>query len=101
MSSRRSRSGGSFTGYDVDPVVQVFPEAPLGHHFSEVLVRRGNDADVGFDFLEAADAPEAPLLQHAQQLDLHHLAHLPDFIEEDGAALRGLDQAPSCWCRRP
>jgi hypothetical protein len=36
--------------------------------------------------LVAADRSDRPLLQHPQQLDLHLQRHLPDLVEEDGAA---------------
>ena len=50
--------------------------------------------------LEAADAPEPALLQHPQQLDLHHRAHLADLVEEHRAALGDLEQALLVRCRR-
>ena len=77
---------------DVDAVVEVFAEPPLGDRLGQVLVGRGDDADVGLQLLEPADAPEPPLLQHAQQLDLHHRAHLADLVEEDRALLGHLEQ---------
>ena len=77
---------------DVEAVVQVLAEPALGDGLGQVLVGGGDDPDVGLQFLEAADAAEAPLLQHAQQLHLHHRAHLADLVEEDGALLGDLEQ---------
>ena len=70
---------------DVDPVEQVFPERALGDHLRQVPVGGGDHADVRLDLLGAAEAPVLPFLQHAEQLDLHELAHLADLVEENRA----------------
>ena len=93
MSSRRSRSARQLHRDDVDAVVKVLAEPPFGHQLRQILVGRRHDADVRLDLFEPADAPEAPLLQHAQQLHLHHRRHLADLVEENRAALRDFDQA--------
>ena len=43
--------------------------------------------------LGAADALEAPLLQHAQQLGLHRRRHVADLVEEERAAVGQLEPA--------
>ena len=55
---------------DVEPVVEVLAEALLLHHMAEVLVRRGDDADVHADRLGGAEPLELAFLQHAQDLRL-------------------------------
>ena len=45
-----------------------------------------------FELFDAAEPAELPLLQHAQQLHLHHRRHLADFVEEQRALLGRLDQ---------
>ena len=77
---------------DVDPIEQVFAKTAVGNPLRQILVGRRDHPDVGFHFLEAADAPEFPLLEHAQELHLHHAAHLPDLVQEYRPALRDLDE---------
>src|SRR5690606_30842105 len=57
----------------------------------EIAVRCGKDPHVRAPALRAADTLEYPLLQHAQQLHLHIEAHVPDLVEEQGAAVRELE----------
>ena len=93
MSSARSRSGGSATGNDVQPVVEILAELPARDHLREVAVGRRDDAHVDADRLVAADALELALLQHAQQLDLGLERQLADLVEEQRAAVRQLEAA--------
>ena len=76
----------------VDPVEEILAEPPFGDEPGEILIGGGDHPDVGLQLLEAADAAEAPLLQHAEQLHLHHGAHLADLIQEDRPALGDLEQ---------
>ena len=49
---------------DVDPVEQILAETPVGDELRQILIRRGDDADVGLHFLKTADLwrrPEASL----------------------------------------
>ena len=43
--------------------------------------------------LLAADAPNDAVLEHAQQLRLQRQRHLGEFVEEERAAVRDLEQA--------
>ncbi len=52
------------------------------------------------NLLGTADAADRPLLQNAQQLDLHREARVSDFIQKDRALVRNLEQVPSCLPRR-
>ena len=45
------------------------------------------------NFLGAADAADGPLLQNAQQLDLHRETRLSDFVQENRALIRNLKQS--------
>src|SRR3546814_1513227 len=56
-------------------------------------MRRRNDANIDAAHLAAADADDRPILQHAEQLDLHVEAHVADFVEEERAALARLEMA--------
>jgi hypothetical protein len=56
-------------------------------------VCRGDDTDVDLDAVVAAQRLDRPFLQHAQQLCLCGLRQLGDFVQEQGAAVRGLEAA--------
>ena len=56
-------------------------------------MRRRDDAHVDRERLGAADALERALLEHAQQLGLRLGRHVADLVEEDRAAVRGLEAA--------
>ena len=48
---------------------------------------RRDHANVDLRRLRGADGLEGPLLEHPEQLDLQGGAHVPDLVEEDGAAV--------------
>ncbi len=56
-------------------------------------MRGGDDAHIALELQRTAHPLEHPLLQHAQQLDLHRQAHVADFIEEQRAAFGQLEPA--------
>ena len=70
MSSTRSRSGGTRSRDDVEPVVQVLAERAFLDRLLEVHVGRRDEAEVGPDRPRAADALDLALLDRAQQLRL-------------------------------
>ena len=78
---------------DVEAEEQVVAEAALGDAARQVLVRRGQDADVERLRLVAADRQHLVVLQHAQQLDLHRQRDVGQLVEEDGAAVGQGEQA--------
>ena len=77
----------------VQAIVEVLPEAAFLDQAEEVLVRRGEDPHVDFPGLSGADHADFLLLQHPQELDLHGEAGLADLVQEDRAAVRGLEEA--------
>ena len=93
MSSRRSRSDGSLDGEDVQPVIEVFAEAALGHLLGQIAVGGRDDAHVDLDRALGADRIDLALLQRAQQLDLHVERQLADLVQEQGAAVGLLELA--------
>jgi len=97
MSLRRSRSGGDLQPHRADPVEEVLAERGVGRARLHRLERRRQHARVGAQGRLAADALEGAVLEHAQQLGLQWDLEVADLVEEDGAAVRGLE-APS---RRP
>src|SRR5205823_3027612 len=80
-------------GEDIEAVVEVLAHPPVADGLLRIAVRRGDDARVDVDLLVAADAPELPLLEHAQELDLQLDRHLRDLVEKDRAALGHLEVA--------
>jgi dipeptidyl aminopeptidase/acylaminoacyl peptidase len=76
---------------DVEAIVEILTEAPLGDAGLEVAVRGRHDANVDVDLAIAADGPHLALLQHAQELGLERERHLADLVEEERALL-GLDE---------
>ncbi len=84
----------------VEPVVQILAEGAGDHQLFEIPVRRGNDARVHRDHLRAAESFEAPLLEDAQQLDLHFRREIADFVEKDRRVI-GDFESPDLAGQRP
>ena len=78
---------------DAQAIVQVLAEAAGAHRRLEVLVGGGEHAHVDADRLVAADALELLLLQRAQQLRLRLERHVAALVEEQRAAVGGLELA--------
>ncbi len=94
MSDARSRSGGTDDADDVEAESQVGAK-PVGRDFLvEPAVRRRHDARVDAARHVLADAPDLPVLQHAQQLGLRARRQLADLVEEERAAV-GLLEEPA------
>ena len=64
------------------------------HPHLEILVSRGDDADVDLHRRLAADTIELAFGQHAQQARLQRRRHVADFVEKQGAAIRLLEAPP-------
>ena len=77
----------------IQPVEEVLAKTPAEYGRLQIAMGRGNDAHVTADGAVAADALEAPFLQHTQQFHLHLQAHVADLVEKQGAALRELEAA--------
>ncbi len=56
--------------YDVEPVVEILPEAPRADLLFEHPVGRRHDPDVDLLRLRVADPEDHPLLQRAEELHL-------------------------------
>src|SRR5579875_822241 len=77
--------------HNVDPVVQVLPEATFGHLLSKVAVRGGDQTDVDRERLVATDAANFLLLENTQYLSLKPNAEVGDLIQEQRGAVGGLE----------
>src|SRR3954462_13089715 len=77
---------------DLEAVVEVLPEVAARDAVGEIAVGGGHDAYVDAPALVLADAANLALLQRPQQLDLHTRGDLADFVEQQRAAVRRLEQ---------
>ena len=66
---------------------------PCVDHRAQIAVGRGDPAHVDLERARAADALEAALLEHAQQLGLQLGLELADLVEEERAAVGQLEPA--------
>src|SRR5690554_514600 len=80
-------------GDDAEAIKKIFAESALGNLFAQVAVGRGEDAAIDADLLGGTDGAHLSLLQNAQQFDLHRLAELADFVEENRATRGGLKKS--------
>src|SRR4051812_22555498 len=78
-------------GKDVEPEIQILPEAAFLHFLFEIAMGRGEDARMRPYHACSPYAGEFALLEHAQELDLHGRGDVADLIEEDGAGGRPLE----------
>jgi hypothetical protein len=78
---------------DVQAMKEILAKQPLADPRLEILVRRGNDADLGFQGRMAAHPIIMAVRQHAQQARLQFRRHVADFVQEQ--------RAPSACSKRP
>src|SRR5581483_5450925 len=78
---------------DVQAEEEILAEFAVDDALLEILVRRGDDADVDAHVVLAAEARELAVLQHLQQLRLQREAHVPDLVQEHRAVVRELELA--------
>jgi hypothetical protein len=77
----------------VEPPVEVLAEAAVGDSLLEVAVGGGDEADVEAARLGGAEAAHLAFLEGAEQLGLERGGQLGDLVEEERAAVCGLEQA--------
>ncbi len=58
----------------------------------QILVRGGDHLDIRWLAHRAAEPAHRPLLDDLQKLGLEGLGEKPDFVQEDRAAVRGLEE---------
>ncbi len=93
MSSRRCAQRREAERKDVEPVVEVFAEAPGGDFLAQPPVGGRQHAHVEGQRGAAAEPLDLALLQHAQQFGLQRQRHFGDLIQQQRAALRLLELA--------
>ena len=85
--------------HDLEPVVEVLAKGAARDPVSQVAVGGGHHAHVDPSALVLAHAPDLPLLQGSQELDLHAGRDLADFVEQQRAAVGRLEQPRSVRSR--
>ena len=78
--------------HDREPEAQVLAELLLLDHRLQRTIGRGDHPHVHRDVGVATDAAEGMVLQHPQQAHLERGGEFADLVEEDGAAVRDLEQ---------
>jgi putative ABC transport system ATP-binding protein len=91
--------GRHMQGQHAQAVIQVGPECPVAHHGGKIPMRGREDADIHLAGLVLAQPLDFPFLQHAQQFHLDIQRHLADLVQQQGAAMGGLE-APLARRRR-
>jgi len=76
-----------------EPVEQIVAKLPGGHHGAQVTVRSGDHAHIHLAHGRRANTLDFLVLQRAQQLGLRGKRHVPDFIQQQRAAVRVFKQA--------
>jgi len=77
----------------VDSIVEILAEQAVRDARAQVAVSRGDDAHVDLHRLVAAERFDRSFLQHPEQLGLRRLRQLRDLVQEQRAAMRGLEAA--------
>src|SRR4030095_15875380 len=78
---------------DVQPVVQVRTELPLGDHLLEIAIGGGDQPKVDANGSRASHSLVFTVLKRAQQLRLQLEWHVADLVEEQRALMRQLEPA--------
>src|SRR5215510_699253 len=76
-------------------VIEIAAEGALGDHGLEIAVGGRDDLRLDADLLGAAHAQEGLVVEETEELRLTGEWHLPDLVEEEGAAVRHLREAPA------
>ena len=76
-----------------EPLVEVLPELARPRRGLEVAAGRGDHLDVDATLRGRTDPSDGLLLDHLQELRLERGGDVPDLVEQDGAAVRRLEQA--------
>ncbi len=83
--------GGHADAHDIQPVIQILAEGLGFDHRFQVLVGRGQNADIDANRFRSAHPLDFSLLQDAQNLGLRGQGHVADFVQEDGASVAELE----------
>ena len=93
MSSIRSRSGGRWISNVLMRYIRSSRNSPAATISGRLRCVAQTTRTSTIERLVLADAADFAAFQHAQQLGLHRLGQLADFVEEDRAAVGHFEQA--------
>ncbi len=79
--------------YHIEPVIEILPEFALRRQTVDIPIRGRNDARLDGNVPGAAEPPRAAFLQHPQQFHLKRQGHVADFVQEERALPRQLEEA--------
>src|SRR5436309_3333977 len=82
-------------GKDIEAIEEVWAERATRYGALEIAVRGGEDTHIDGNRMTAPQPFDLPFLEHAQQGDLGLGGELPDFVQEDRAAVCGLEPPES------
>src|SRR5436309_6064224 len=75
----------------IKPEEQILPESVLPNFLLEILIRRGNKADVYGNRPAAADPFDFPFLKDTKQLGLGREAKVADLVEKQSSTVCRFD----------
>src|SRR4029077_12509148 len=78
---------------DIQAMVKIFAEAAFTNEGEEFHVGSGDDADIDFNLLGAAETHEFALLNYAEELGLSLRANGGDFVEKYGALIGDFEES--------
>ena len=84
---------GQLDADDLEPVIEVLAELPLGDGVAQFAMRRRYQTDADLDRLVGPDPDNLAGLEDAEQLDLDGHRHVADLVEEERAAVGVLEPA--------
>src|SRR5262249_10239488 len=74
-------------------IVEVLAQAALLNGLPRLLIGGGNDANIEFEFLLAAEPADLTVFQNAQKFWLQLKRHLSNFIQEQRTSIGQLETA--------
>jgi hypothetical protein len=66
---------------------QVLSKLPIRHESVEIPVRGRDNPDIDFDRFRAAQSLNCPILQNTEKFRLQFMWNIPDFIQQESAAV--------------
>ena len=85
--------------HHVEPVEEIFAEAPFFHLVHQIAVRGGDESHVDRELARPAQAPEGLRLQDLEELGLQLQRQLSDLVQENRATIGQLEQAGLAFLR--
>src|SRR5947207_12825112 len=76
-----------------ESIIQVLAEHSLTHGFSQIDIRRRNDAHIHPPWAGVAERRELALLNHPQQTNLRLRRNVPDLVEKNRTSIGNFKQA--------